>query len=601
MRVRRSTLDSVSLRARIVCNLTESFSSGFGGEIVPKWLLPTVSEVVTSSDPTWMIGDTAQATGAMEQQPSPFSWGEGGGRQPANQTPLADPRAIAAQKLRAEREWTGAIAALDTLLKHFLQKELTEAIVDLNGEAFQSGMVLSGPLPVLSQPDVVRQLATWTLATPTEQSPHWLGFRLLPADMATPVADVSHPLLPLLPGDPLTTERFCLVLTPWFSLVMVLGESATGAPTFMFSFAPDVVLSCWEALRPRILLMSSHQVDFLDELVLRFPPITPDFKTVMQFSRLMLQALPDPLEENNLGVGLDGLRAPDQPLTPASHVVAESRRSPTPRIITADWHPPDPVDTTPPPAAECSSFDVELVKAIAHEVRTPLTTIRTLTRSLLRRSDLPSDVLRRLGIIDRECSEQIDRFGLIFKAVELESAPSQQKAMSLIRTSLNEVFQQSIPRWQQHASQRQMRLTVRLPDKMPAVVSDPTVLDQALTSLIERFTRNLPAGSNIQLEVTPAGSQLKVQLQSQVEGESLPHHPFTVWKTSARAIGQMLMFQPETGSLSLNLAVTKNLFQAIGGKLIVKQRPQQGEVMTVYLPLEASQISPLDSSKIITV
>ena len=146
-----------------------------------------------------------------------------------------------------------------------------------------------------------------------------------------------------------------------------------------------------------------------------------------------------------------------------------------------------------------------------------------------------------------------------------------------------------------------MLLTVRLPEKMPAVVSDPTVLDQALTSLIERFTRNLPAGSNIQLEVTPAGSQLKVQLQSQVEGASLPQYPFSAWKTSARAIGQMLMFQPETGSLSLNLAVTKNLFQAIGGKLIVKQRPQQGEVMTVYLPLEASQISPLDNSKIITV
>lgn len=512
---------------------------------------------------------------------------------------------VATKKLRAEREWAGAIAALDTLLKTYLQKELADAIVDLNGEAFQSGVVLSGPLPVLSQPDVVRQLATWTLATPTENSPHWLGFRLLPSEMAAPVSDVSHPVLPLLPGDPLTTEQFCLVLTPWFSLVMVLGDTATGTPAFMFSFAPDVVLRSWEALRPRILLMSSHQVDRLDELVMRFPPITPDFKTVMQFSRLMLQALPDPLAESALGLGLEGLRSPgaspDRPLTPASRVVSDPVRSPTPRIITADWHPPDPVEAASANSAECSSFDVELVKAIAHEVRTPLTTIRTLTRSLLRRSDLPSDVLRRLGIIDRECSEQIDRFGLIFKAVELESTPTQQKSMSLIRTSLNEVFQQSIPRWQQHASQRQMLLTVRLPEKMPAVVSDPTVLDQALTSLIERFTRNLPAGSNIQLEVTPAGSQLKVQLQSQVEGASLPQYPFSAWKTSARAIGQMLMFQPETGSLSLNLAVTKNLFQAIGGKLIVKQRPQQGEVMTVYLPLEASQISPLDNSKIITV
>jgi signal transduction histidine kinase len=46
------------------------------------------------------------------------------------------------------------------------------------------------------------------------------------------------------------------------------------------------------------------------------------------------------------------------------------------------------------------------------------------------------------------------------------------------------------------------------------------------------------------------------------------------------------MFQPETGNLSLSMAVTKNLFQALGGKLIVKQRPHQGEILTIFLPLE---------------
>jgi len=62
-----------------------------------------------------------------------------------------------------------------------------------------------------------------------------------------------------------------------------------------------------------------------------------------------------------------------------------------------------------------------------------------------------------------------------------------------------------------------------------------------------------------------------------------------------RSLGQLLMFQPETGTLSLNLAVTKSLFQALGGKLIVRDRPQQGEVMTVFLPLEMSSMEILDA------
>jgi K+-sensing histidine kinase KdpD len=108
------------------------------------------------------------------------------------------------------------------------------------------------------------------------------------------------------------------------------------------------------------------------------------------------------------------------------------------------------------------------------------------------------------------------------------------------------------------------------------------MLDQALTSLIERYTRSLPAGSHIQVEASLAGSQLKLQLQSQPEA----HPAIDLHQSPLKSIGQLLMFQPETGSLSLNLSVTKNLFQAIGGRLIVRQRPQQGEVMTVFLPLE---------------
>jgi len=117
------------------------------------------------------------------------------------------------------------------------------------------------------------------------------------------------------------------------------------------------------------------------------------------------------------------------------------------------------------------------------------------------------------------------------------------------------------------------------------------MLDQALTSLIERFTRSLPGGSHIQVEVMLAGNQLKVQLQSETDTAfaARQHH-----RPLLRSLGQLLMFQPETGTLSLNLAVTKSLFQALGGKLIVRDRPQQGEVMTVFLPLEMSSMEILD-------
>ncbi|PSB29574.1 sensor histidine kinase [Stenomitos frigidus] len=553
---------------------------------MPKWLLPTLSEILALNDPAWMV---------QFELPS--------GRA-AGAEPIGQPRSsrLAIQRVRAEREWSGAIAALNILLQNVV---VTAEASDR--EPTSHGFVLSGPLPVISHPALVCNFSTWSLTANPLNVAAWLPLQLLPANETTTAIDVDETpsdtrpsekpttsALPLLPGDPLAAEQFCLVLTPQFSLVLVLGESLQGTPAFMFSFMPEVVEQAWNAIRPRILLMNADQIDQLDDLAKQFTPVAPDYTTVMQFSRLMLAHLPEPLEEWRSD------KADSQPVAfrqeavkhgqasfKRKDVIAHSLLDPSP------YHAPfsSSDDPSSPDADDPTSPDIELLQALAHEIRTPLTTIRTLTRSLLKRTDLPPDALKRLSIIDRECSEQIDRFGLIFRAVELQTSPARHDKMSLTRTPLAQMFQQSIPRWQQQASQRQLTLAVVLPPKMPTVVSDPTMLDQALTSLIERFTRSLPGGSHIQVEVMLAGDQLKVQLQSEPDAAVASRHHH---RPLLRSLGQLLMFQPETGSLSLNLAVTKSLFQALGGKLIVRDRPQQGEVMTVFLPLEMSSMDIME-------
>ncbi len=535
---------------------------------MPKWLLPTLSEILALNDPTWAAQLEPLSAGMVGEPVSP---------QPASR--------LALQRVRAEREWSGAIAALSALLN---QAVSAEPSLDRDPAATQ-GLVLSGPLPVLSHPELVRNFTTWSLTANPLHVTAWLPLQLLPADSKTakPLPEKSTtPSLPLLPGDPLAAEQFCLVLTPWFSLVLVLGESLSGEPSFMFSFMPDVVQQAWEAIRPRILLMNSDQVEQLDALAEQFTPVAPDYTAVMQFSRLMLAHLPEPLDELR-SEKLNGQYAARSEFGGDRAEAPHASKQPAYSTRSAPFAAHAFVEASPTATPDITSIDIELLQALAHEIRTPLTTIRTLTRSLLKRTDLPPDVVKRLGIIDRECSEQIDRFGLIFRAVELQTTPTRQEKMSLTRTSLAQVFQQSIPRWQQQASQRQLTLDVVLPQRMPTVVSDPTMLDQALTSLIERFTRSLPAGSHIQVEVMLAGDQLKVQLQSEPDAAftARQHH-----RPLLRSLGQLLMFQPETGTLSLNLTATKNLFQSLGGKLIVRERPQQGEVMTVFLPLEVSSI-----------
>ncbi|NET01294.1 MAG: HAMP domain-containing histidine kinase [Sphaerospermopsis sp. SIO1G1] len=462
---------------------------------------------------------------------------------------------------KAEQQWRVSLAATE----HLLLKNLLPTTADQI-----QGLVLTAPAPLFSQPELNQNLRTVTF---TAQPFNPLA--LMPFNMSSVMAQsmeeqgivnvedteeiidsicTNHPInsgesiLPLITTDPLITEQFCLVFTKKFRLVLVLSTSPSGKKEFSFSFAPEIVEQAWETLGARVVLTNPDLFADLDQLVKEYPPTTPNYQTIIEFSQLLLQELPEP--------EIDKVRH--------NFSIHTTNASPANK-------------STPRP-------DVEFLQAFAHEVRTPLATIRTLTKLLLKRRDLPTTVINRLQVIDHECTEQIDRMELLFKAAELEnSAPTKIVNTQLTPMSLDQVLEQSIPRWQQAATRRNLTVDVALPQQLPTVVSNPNMLDRVLTGLMENFTRSLPPGSSIQVQVIPAGDQLKVQLSPQLDCDDTSK----IYTTPiCKSLGQLLVFQPETGTIGLNIAATKHLFQAIGGKLIVRNNSQSGEVLTIFLPLE---------------
>jgi signal transduction histidine kinase len=465
--------------------------------MVRRWLLPTLSEILAKSEST-----SIEPFAGIDETPQNLH---------------------SAQKIRqGEQQWQSAVCALGYLLQ----------TAPSNNNA---GLLLCAPVPLFEPGAYATAIF----------SPVHPGQPLLASATAVAVDVAVPPEIPLLPTDPLQHERFCLVLTKQFGLVMSLGSTET--PHFQFSFDPSDVQLAWQSLRARVMLTATHQLATLDAMVDRFAytggdrlaPVVPDYQLVMRFSQILLQQLP-----------------------------AEATPIVTPQII-----PATPLDK--PTAA---TADLELLQALTHEIRTPLTTIRTLTRSLLRRTELEEQVIKRLESIDRECTDQINRMELIFQAVEL----AEGQAVDLTSMSVSHLLEQSLPLWQKQAERRQVNLAVAMPQQLPAVRSNPTILDRVLNGLVENFTRNLPPGSQIEVEVVPVGDRIKLQVRSireefDLTAEHCPHQ--------TKAVGQMLTFRPETGNLSLNLQVTKDLFQSLGGKLVVKPNQQQGETMTIFLPM----------------
>ncbi len=450
--------------------------------------------------------------------------------------------------LKAQREWFGAIAAIEKLLLSITKKSQDSS----------EGVIFSAPVPILSNLSLLSSFKTgvFTLEAFTLKALMPCGEQKEKELRNCKTLNKSQLLkLPLIPNDPIAKEQFCLILTTNFSLIMVLGQNIREIPTFHFSFAPEIVQEAWATLRSRLSLVNHEKLSEIDGLIEKFQPVIPDYRLVSQFSRELLYNLP-----NLTALAIEGERATR--LGNISNQPVEDR-------TTSEVSMPS-VATAPP----SSELEMELLQALTHEIRTPLTTIRTLTRLLLKgQKDFQPKVTKRLQTIDQECTEQIERMELIFRAAELESTPPTSPNVHLTSCCLESVLEQTIPRWKKQAKRRNISLDVTLPRKLPKVVSDPAMLDRVLTGLIESCTKSLPQGGKIRVSVSTAGDRLKLQVISQSINNPL------------KALGQLLMFQPETGSLTLNLEVTKNMFQALGGKLTVRQRPRQGEELTIFLPL----------------
>jgi len=433
------------------------------------------------------------------------------------------------------RQWWAALATL--------QEDL------LIRPAPSRGLWLAAPLPALYEPGLLRRLQGWVWAPEGVEQLLPSGAPLLPG--GRPGADASaHGFRRLPLREPDGTDPLLLLITPGLQVALAL-DGPPQARRLLVRFDAAVLSGALTLLHLRLQQDDAAAAADLHTTLQGLGPLENAPDLALRFWPLLAERL--------------AAMAPSVTLQP----LPSAHRSDT-------------------------ASELALLEALTHEVRTPLATIRTLIRSLLRRPELSPLVRQRLEQIDSECSEQIDRFGLIFLAAELQRQPGSGQpldASQLARTDLSALLQAMEALWQRQLSRRDLHLQLRIAADLPAVLSDPSRLETMLGGLMDRFSRALPSGSLVSLSLQAAGPRLKLQLSSAEaggdgSGESAGD-PGAVdgaagrERPAAERVGPVLSWNPGTGSLQLSSQATRQLFHRLGGRLTERS----DSTLTVYFPL----------------
>ena len=453
----------------------------------------------------------------------------------------------------ARRLWWAALATLqDDLLS--------------GGGLPRQGLWLAAPLPALYAPELLAELQGWVWA-PEGIDARLSAAPLLPGRRDAGIGPWQPPprmqRLPLRETD--GTDPLLLLITPAVQVGFAL-EGSLGRRRLLARFDAPVLSAALQLLDRRLQEEDPAEAARLRRCLERLGPLDNDPGLAMRFWPLLAQRLAGMAPSVTL-----------QPVLRAPAPVRSAAQGPGPPAAAAD---------APPSAdAPAARAELALLEALTHEVRTPLATIRTLIRSLLRRRDLPPLVRQRLEQIDGECTEQIDRFGLIFLAAELQRQPGSGQPLSaseLARTDLSRLLLDLEGLWQRQLARRDLRLSLAIAPDLPPVLSDPSRLETMLGGLIDRFGRSLVAGSEVRLSLQPAGSRLKLHLNSstaaadrsgEAEGEA--------GSSGSDRVGPVLSWNPATGSLQLSHQATQQLFHRLGGRLTGRG----GSSLTVFFPL----------------
>ena len=219
---------------------------------------------------------------------------------------------------------------------------------------------------------------------------------------------------------------------------------------------------------------------------------------------------------------------------------------------------------------------IEIVSTVAHELRSPLASVKGFTSLLLNRWDRLADD-QKMSMLE-QVNHDADRVTrLITELLDISRLESgrlvlrrQMVDLTALATSVVEKVGLEYP---------DLDCTVAFPHPFPQVYADPDKLVQVLTNLVENACKYAsPTGMRLEGEVE--GAQVSVAVHDQGEGLA-PQELSRVFTKFFRGAETR-----PTGS-GLGLWISRGLVEAHGGRLEAMSTPGQGSTFRFSLPLRA--------------
>lgn len=229
--------------------------------------------------------------------------------------------------------------------------------------------------------------------------------------------------------------------------------------------------------------------------------------------------------------------------------------------------------------AKNEQLRADLLRAISHDLRTPLTSISGNASNLMSNGS-SFDEETKQGIYQDIYDDSMWLINLVENLLSVTRLEEGRLNISISAELVEEVVQEALRHTKQLS--RNHFITVRHENDLLLAKMDARLIVQVLINLVDNAVKYTPKGSHILIETCQKGSLAVITVSD--DGPGIPDENkkqvFDMFYSGSRRIAD------SRRSLGLGLSLCKSIITAHGGTIQVSDHPPHGTVFTFTLPAE---------------
>ncbi len=221
----------------------------------------------------------------------------------------------------------------------------------------------------------------------------------------------------------------------------------------------------------------------------------------------------------------------------------------------------------------------DLVATVAHEVRTPLTSLRMAIH--LSAEGVVGPLNEKQADLLHAAREDCERLqGIVDDLLDLSRIQAGRLALQVRQVPTEELVDAALDTQRAAAGERGVRLARTVEPEVLTVGVDPERLHLVLSNLVGNGVRHTPAGGEVAVRVAREGERVRFEVRDTGEGIAREEQG-RIFEKFYRAPGA------PAGGAGLGLSIARDIVQAHGGDIGVTSAPGQGSTFWFTLPRPA--------------